>query len=163
MQNVVAIADITTILNVIQNTLLNQFPSVPCLVKAKSATEGGKVPQPGWTPGSALPVFVVSEGDPEIVDSAANFEFITLSYPVVIEYLKSAAPKSWEDDPEIRAVRIAFLELFYRGNLPNIPKNVFDIRPREQRPPYAPAGADSVAATAITIVYTLWLQRPGTF
>jgi hypothetical protein len=151
--------DITTILAVVNSALATLFPSVPVLVKAADATSDLKAPQPGWTDGSALPCFVVSEPKAEPYDTAATFETITVSYPVSVEYCKSAAPQNWADDPEVRSMRLKLLTTFYQLAREGVPRNVFDIRPKETLP-YKPNGAANVVASGVVIMYTLWLPRP---
>ncbi len=154
--------DITTILTSVQAAIAQQFPAIPVLVKAAPAIAGGKAPQSGWTPGSALPCFVVSEAEAEQCDTAATFETVTLHYPVQVEYLKSAAPKSWPDDPDIRSMRVALEYLLYQPGVTGMPNNVCDIR-FSTKPPYSPNESGNVVASGIVVNYLIWLRRPGTF
>lgn len=153
-------AEITQILDAVKTALEGAYPTIPVLVKANPATGSGRNPMPGWTPGSALPCFVVTEIGEERVDQSASFELITLGYPVTIEYLKAGAPQNWADDPEVRTKRIELEDLLYQNGVAGIPSNVFDTR-FATLPVYQPNEAQDVVASGIVIVYTLNRPRPG--
>ncbi len=152
--------DITLILEAVKGAVEGAYPGIPVIVKAAGATEGGKAPQPGWTPGTALPCFIVSELAAEKVDEVPSFQNVSLGYPVVVEYCKSAAPKNWADDPDIRDKRIALEDLLYRIGVSGVPASVFDVR-FGSLPVYQPNGAGDVVCSGVLLLYTLNHTRPG--
>lgn len=153
-------APITVILNAVEAALVAAYPDIPVRVKAKAATEPGKFPAPGYTVGSKIPCFIVTEGDAERVDESASFEVITLGYPVTVEYLKAAAPENWADDPDVRDKRLELEEMFYESGVPGIPSSVFDVR-FASLPIYRPNEAENAVASGVVLVYTLQRTRPG--
>ncbi len=152
--------DITLILEAVKTAIEGAYPAIPAIVKAAAATEGGKAPSPGWTPGTALPCFIISELAAEKVDEVASFQNVTLGYPVVIEYCKSAAPKNWADDPDVRDKRVELEDLLYRIGVAGVPASVFDVR-FSSLPVYQPNGASDVVCSGILMLYTLNHLRPG--
>lgn len=146
-------------MDAIKTALLAEYPTIPVLIKAASAGAPGKIPQPGWTAGSQVPCFCISELDAEKVDQSATFELITLGYPVVVEFVKSSAPKGWLDDPDVRTKRIELEDLLYTNGLAGIPANVFDVR-FGTLPVYAGNAAEDVVISAVVLTYTLTRARP---
>lgn len=153
-------AEITEILDAVKVALETAYPDIPVRVKAKPATEPGKLPAPGYTVGSKIPCFIVTEWNAERVDESASFELITLGYPVTIEYLKAAAPENWADDPDVRTKRIELEDLLYRNGVAGVPANVFDVR-FATLPVYQSNEAENAVASGVVFVYTLQRARPG--
>lgn len=152
-------ADITTILSAMRAVLEAAYPTISVLVKARSATEPGKVPASGWMPGDPCPAHVLSELEPETVDAVGTFELVSLGYPVALEAVFPAAPQPWDDDPDVRTRRVELMNLFF--TVPSgFPANVVDPR-MLALPVYAGNPEESVMISALKFTYTLVLARPG--
>lgn len=151
-------AEITTIMGVIQTTLAAAYPNTAILVKAAPASHSGRTPMPGWTQGNPLPSFVISEIDQEKIDEVPSFGFVSWGFPVVVEYAKTAPPQNWLDDPDVRTMRSALQDMFFKMGVAGMPANVFDVR-LTMLPVYQPNEGGSVVISGVMLTYTLIRPR----
>ena len=155
-------ADITDIMAALETAVRGAFPAVETvLVRAAPATHPGKMPMPGWTPGTALPCFCISEMPEERIDAVGSFGLYSVGFPVAVEYVKSGSPQNWADDTDVRDKRQSLIDLLYVGKpnaLAGMVSTVFDVR-LTPLPVYAANEAGTAVASGIVLTYTLTRVR----
>ncbi len=156
-------ADATTILSAVKAVLVGLYPAIPVRISKRPATVG-KNAKSGWQAGYPSTCFVISCDGGEEIDRVPSFIYVSVGYPVVIEYIKPAqatvvgavdtgAPTVIED-PDVREKRAALRAAFYKPTLAGAP-TVYDVR-YEKRSVYqepTEAGA-TILVSAESYVWT---------
>ncbi|HEY1186995.1 MAG TPA: hypothetical protein VGE74_05025 [Gemmata sp.] len=162
-------ADATDILSAVKTALEALYPDVPVRVSKRGATDGRNL-RAGWQSGYPAPCFVVSCDGAEEVDRRPSFRYVSVGYPVLIEYVKPAQAKvpgaldagapAVVEDPDVRAKRAALRGALYKPTLAGAPA-VYDVR-HQARPVYEQV-TDSGATLLVSgeqFVWTATEPRP---
>lgn len=129
-------ADATQILNAVKAVLVDLYPDVPVRISKRPATKG-RNRKSGWQAGYPATCFVLSCNGGEEVDRVPSFTYVSVGYPVVIEYIKPAQAKvdnavdsgaaTVVEDPDVRDKRAAVRAALYKPTLVGAPA-VYDVR-----------------------------------
>lgn len=144
--------------------LADLFPAVP-VYTAKRPVAGSRPPLGGWNPAWALPAFVISATDPEEVDAGGDFENVTVSYTVLVEFAKASAAKTkdgkdpqMQEDPEFRDTREAIRRRVYKPRVGALPDPT-GVKCRS-RPVYEASGAGASPVTVSGTAFTFETTEP---
>ena len=116
-------AEASDILAAIKAVLETAYPATPVRT-SKRAAAGGKQLVGGWAQGYPTTCFVVSCSDGEEVDKCGDFEYVSVGYKVVVEYVKPAqaavaaavdsGPAPVVEDPDVRDKRETMRGALYK-------------------------------------------------
>jgi hypothetical protein len=162
-------ADATQLIDAVVAALGTAFPGVP-VYKSKRAAANGRPPLGGWTEGYHLPCFVVTEGEPERIDEDGTFSWVSVRYPVLVEFLKAAeakvgvaqsGPSTVVEDADIRTTRATIRATLYKPEVGAV-AGVIDVS-ETQRPVYdtVTTGGGRAVSSGQTFAFEMWEQRPG--
>ncbi|AMV24600.1 hypothetical protein VT84_09405 [Gemmata sp. SH-PL17] len=156
-------ADVTLIVNGVESVLAELYPTIS-VYRTKRPVAGGKPPNGGWNPGWKLPCFVLSSNEPEEVDADGDFENVTVTYNVLIEFVKASAavtqggesPVLLEDE-EFREKRQAIRRRLYKPGAGGVsPVNVQN----RNRSTYDTSGTGGAIVTVSGMIFRYEVSEP---